>query len=233
MKAKTTSQKSFEPQDLDITLFLENKNIDICNDLRPLLHQAIKLGDEERVRTLLASKDIEIDRRDGFNETPLYIAVHTANINIVQLLIDAGANLNITNRLEDTALHIAAFTGNLPATEALLKAGAKVTVKNNWDQTPLHFATIIGNLHIAKLLLNAGADKNAINKSGKTPFQIAKQKDDVEFLELLSKPTLYSVSAEKELSDKLDNCSLQEDIKGLPLTGDESLIKSIEAELPC
>jgi ankyrin repeat protein len=222
MKAKIT-RNSFKNNGFNEVIFLENKNIDTALDLRPPLHQAVKLGEEERVRTLLESKNTEIDRRDGFNETPLYIAVQTGKINIVQLLIDAGANLNATNRLEDTALHKAVFTEDLPAAKVLLKAGAKVNVKNNWNQTPLHFATIIGNPQIVKLLLNAGADKNAINKSGKTPFHIAKQQGNVELLELLSNTALYNVSEEGETTILLEEYSLEKKIENLTLAGTFSL----------
>jgi hypothetical protein len=90
---------------------------------------------------------------------------------VVQLLLQAGADVNATTMGDDfTALHIAANTRLAEVVQLLLlQAGAKVEARaSSYRYTPLHCAAIAGRVEATKLLLSYGADINAATCGGFT-----------------------------------------------------------------
>ena len=71
---------------------------------------------------------------------------------IMSLLIEAGANINLENREGQTALHQAVINNNIKAVEILLKAGAKLNTVDNSQETPLESAKKNNNIEILELL---------------------------------------------------------------------------------
>ena len=75
------------------------------------------------------------DARLGEGSTPLMRAAKAGDVVMMQLLIDAGADMNRTNAAGETAMHIAA---NVPKTVRFLAdEGASADIKNAKGQTPL------------------------------------------------------------------------------------------------
>ena len=82
---------------------------------------------------------------------------------IINLLINAGADREARNCYLFTPLGLAARKENLEAVEALLNHGAQVHVWDNSSyQTPLGNAVDYKNLAMVKLLLMAGASREAL-----------------------------------------------------------------------
>ena len=74
--------------------------------------------------------------------TILMRAARLGKAELVQMLVDAGAKLNIQNpAYKETALIIASSYGNTEAVEILLKAGADKNIKNWEGKTALMLAT--------------------------------------------------------------------------------------------
>lgn len=63
------------------------------------------------------------------------------NEEIVNLLLQGGADVHATTRSGDTALHWAAYDGNPTITLLLLEAGANVDAIGDLGNRPLHIAT--------------------------------------------------------------------------------------------
>ncbi|WP_246660389.1 ankyrin repeat domain-containing protein [Nitratireductor sp. XY-223] len=93
-------------------------------------------------------------RYDG---TALIWASHLGHVEVVQILIDAGAPLDHVNNLDWTALIEAVVLG---------------------DGGPDH-------VRIVKALVDAGADKSIGDRQGKTPLQLAEEHGYAEIVELL------------------------------------------------
>jgi len=78
--------------------FLINKYFDLSrsdNNGRTLLHWAVIENNELLLNYLLNIKSININLRDKFGNTPLYYAVKFRRENIIERLINAGADPNI------------------------------------------------------------------------------------------------------------------------------------------
>src|SRR5437868_398375 len=87
------------------------------------LAKAAKDGDAAAVRALLVKKaDVNAAESDG--TTPLHWAVYKDSLDMVDLLITAGANAKTVNRYGMTPLSLASTNGNTDIVVRLLKAGA-------------------------------------------------------------------------------------------------------------
>jgi ankyrin repeat protein len=119
-------------------------------------------------------------------DTPLHLAAAGYRVEIVRLLLAAGAEPNAAkNHRRSTPLHYAAdgfITG--PAWDAkkqvetircLLEHGADIHWADKNGATPLHRAVRTRCAAGVECLLDAGADSTVQNKSGSTPFHLAVQ----------------------------------------------------------
>ena len=114
---------------------------------------------------------------------PLHIATVFNRLQIVDLLIDKGANVNGTdNKFGQTALYVAAAGNREAIAKLLINAGANVNSKIPRGDTSLHAGSMMGHRPIIELLISKGANINAqimfgVAK-GWTPLDIAKFKPD-------------------------------------------------------
>jgi uncharacterized protein len=123
------------------------------------LIEAIEAGDGPVVRSLLeAGASPEVS--GGANSIPaLHIAVGRGRVDLVNLLIAAGANPNRRDVTGLTPMMLAACRGDLDAVELLLKSGADVNARDFNGTTSLMLAQ--GHDLVVEALLRAGADVNA------------------------------------------------------------------------
>ena len=100
------------------------------------------------------------------DETCLHLATHAGRSDVVQLLLEHGADPNARNWSLDTPLHSAEYDHHGSATKLLLEHGADVDARNCEDMTPLHVQCIDDGgflvFHVVKALLEAGADINLV-----------------------------------------------------------------------
>lgn len=122
-------------------------------------------GDIAQVRSLLAQKaDVNQPQLDG--TTALHWAVRQDGLEMVNLLIGAGANVKAANRFGVTPLQLACVNGNAATIEALLKAGVDANaVISELGETALMMAARTGSADAVNLLLSHGAEVNGRESS--------------------------------------------------------------------
>ena len=156
---------------------LSNKDFrkSLQGDFTGFLQKAVDKNAWEEVLKLLNSKgklnvNVEVDSNGN---TPLHRAVLFGQKEIVELLIQKGADVNKENNYKSTPLHVAArWNSQKEIVELLIKAGADVNKENIYGSTPLHEAVVNGQ-EIVELLIKASADVNKENKNKDIPIDLA------------------------------------------------------------
>ena len=140
------------------------------------LERAARADDGTRVKELIKEL-IKIDAvniKDAFGKTPLHVLAFYGYQELVQDLINAGADVNGQDNDGYTPLLVAANGGYHEIVQNLIDAGAKVNMQERSGCTPLHFAaSSCHHQRIVKTLIGAGADVNRRNKMGRTPLHDA------------------------------------------------------------
>ena len=118
------------------------------------LHQAVLDNDLQLVKRLLSKgKAIDVigSRKYGYGSA-LHLAVREGHVDIAQVLIDRGAQVDVLDPDDFTPLHNAAWNGNLEMTELLLAAGADINASTYDGDTPLKLAKSNDQVQIAKFI---------------------------------------------------------------------------------
>ena len=95
-------------------------------------------------------------------------AASNGNLEVMDLLIDAGADVNIRSSYGITALIGASCFGHDDCVQSLCRAGADVNATGRHNSTALIAAAVRGKSTCMKLLISAGADVNARDITGNT-----------------------------------------------------------------
>lgn len=117
--------------------------------------------------------------------TPLHVAVENGNLEIVQVLLNAGAKTNSKNYEKRTPLMMLDEDASLELVNVLLRYRAKVNLADKEGNTALILASEWANAEILQALINSGANVNAINKEGRTALMNAAEKGDLENVKVL------------------------------------------------
>ncbi|CAK7201958.1 Glycerophosphocholine phosphodiesterase [Sporothrix eucalyptigena] len=162
------------------------------------LHLSVIGGHPLTTECLLKSEDWkgvskrkgEIRRTIDKSSAVLAIATKHNHFRIVQMLVDAGVDLNWQDEMGETALHIAARFGHDECAKILLKGGEiqkadlELTEKS-YAWTALHIAAVDGHLSVARLIVEAGADVDKADSSGWTAREHAALRGHLDIARLL------------------------------------------------
>ncbi len=138
------------------------------------LADAAMNGDRGTVQSLLKQK-IDVNAPQGDGTTALHWAAFKDDLEIAQMLIQAGASVKAATRNGAlTPLVMAARNGSAPMVDLLLKAGADPNTTSANGTTVLMQAAVAGNPDAIRLLLEKGANPNAKEKvNGQTALMFA------------------------------------------------------------
>ncbi|PNH03754.1 Ankyrin repeat domain-containing protein [Tetrabaena socialis] len=90
----------------------------------------------------------------------LYLASEGGREEAVELLLEAGAEVNTKTKKRDTALKAACLNGHIGVVKLLLNAKADVNTKNESGSSALYVASEKGHTEVVELLTEAGANIN-------------------------------------------------------------------------
>lgn len=163
------------------------------------VHLSVLGGHVLTTRALLQGEDwkgvsdnkAEMRRTISKSSAVLAIATKANHKAIVEMLVEAGVDINWQDKTGETALHIAARFGHDECARVLLKGTAEQKAdlelaEKSFAWTPLHIAAVDGHLSVAQLLVDAGADVNKLDSSGWTAKEHAALRGHLPIARLLA-----------------------------------------------
>ena len=107
------------------------------------------------------------------DEHVLALAAREGKLEIIKVLLDAGADVNARNILSQTALMVAALGGQGDAVQMLVAAKADVNLVEKDGKTALMLAAENGQTDAVRALLKGNADVDIASKNGQTAMSLA------------------------------------------------------------
>ncbi|KAM3416273.1 hypothetical protein BST61_g7879 [Cercospora zeina] len=137
-----------------------------------ILHKIVLglIGRELREELELSSANI--NTKDGTGYTPLAWAAARGDNGSVEILLEYGASVAMTNNVNLQPIHLAAQTGNTETLRILIKSGADINIQTpDTKMTPLHEAVETqDNPEHVQGLLELGAQIDTRDFCGWTPL---------------------------------------------------------------
>ena len=120
-------------------------------------HEAVARGDD--IAPLLREDSWIVNSKNADGLTALHLAVKNRHEQVVQRLIEGGANVDAaTTKSEGTPLMLAASMGNLGMVRILLECNANLDVRAINGTTAIFNAAYFRKMEVVQVLLEAGAD---------------------------------------------------------------------------
>jgi ankyrin repeat protein len=136
------------------------------------IFEACNNNNIENVKKFI-SEGADVNGKDKYGFTPLFIAAIRNNAEIADLLISKGADVNPKYiDKPDSPLLIASSLRHFEMVELLLSKGAEVNYENKRTITPLFMACLSNNIEVIEILLHYGAEPHKQNKKCQTPYGV-------------------------------------------------------------
>ena len=140
-----------------------------------MLCMAAMKGEVAVVRSLLSNPMLDVDHWCGLHSIDsigaLSIAAANGHTEVVELLLDGGADPNKASPKDQTPLHVVTAIGYPRIVKLLIDRGAKVNNADENGATPLHVAASLGNWRMYKLLVDRGANQLQKDNDGREPLK--------------------------------------------------------------
>jgi ankyrin repeat protein len=151
------------------------------------------------------SRETDVNCSDAkYIRRPLHVAIEYGHKDILNFLLENGADFELPALDGSTPLIMAARRGEARVIKKLLDKGAKVKVQNKHLETPLHLACRSADVTSVRRIIEIGADVTGMD-SVDTPLHIASRRGAVDICN-----ALLDAGAEVDALNKNNLTSLHE-----------------------
>ncbi|XP_010719967.1 caskin-2 isoform X4 [Meleagris gallopavo] len=180
------------------------------------LIQAVKNGDIPGVQKLVAkikaskskllgsAKRLNVNYQDADGFSALHHAALGGSLDLISLLLEAQATVDIKDSNGMRPLHYAAWQGRVEPVRLLLRAAASVNMASLDGQIPLHLSAQYGHYEVSEMLLQHQSNPCLINKAKKTPLDLACEFGRLKVAQLLLNSHLCVALLEGQSKDATD-----------------------------
>ena len=123
------------------------------------LYYTVREGKYETSKYLIEECKLPINEKDIYGQNPIYYAARDGHLNLCELLVEKGTDVNLEDKYGQTCIFYAIREGHYDIVEFLIKHGANVNKNDKKKQTPVSFALKNGKDKIAQLLIDNGGMK--------------------------------------------------------------------------
>ncbi|XP_038592038.1 ankyrin repeat and SOCS box protein 3 isoform X2 [Micropterus salmoides] len=149
------------------------------------LHQAVYKGHSEIVHILVNVCNLEA--LDDHRISPLFVAAQYGQQQCLEILVNAGANVNTQAADLATPLLIASQEGHQACVDFLLDHGAdpNVACSHDWPQLPIHAAAEFGHIGVLRRLIDVTDRVCDLGDGMVSPLYVAVNRHQSESVEML------------------------------------------------
>lgn len=153
-----------------------------------VLARLVDAGDMEKVREVLERSDPAwraADSCDANGQSLLHLAITRSRADLVQLILEFGADVEAKSRTGRSPLETAAAAGEALIAELLLARGASTERSAGSPLGPIHLSAAAGHTELLRLLLLKGAAPEEASADGRTALHLAAAEQRRECVEQL------------------------------------------------
>ncbi|XP_066247684.1 ankyrin repeat domain-containing protein 27-like [Euwallacea similis] len=154
----------------------KNNPLQVVNSLsQNFLIKATMENNREFVEFLLSLEFLDINCRDYSGKTAIHYASACGFQDIVLMLINCKANVNVLDNERNTPLHLACDKGHENCVKGFIYSSyyVEMNLQNTSGETPLFLATRWGYFDIVRILLENGASVCVKNNRNVTVFKLS------------------------------------------------------------
>uniref|UniRef100_T1IHG8 Uncharacterized protein n=1 Tax=Strigamia maritima TaxID=126957 RepID=T1IHG8_STRMM len=145
-----------------------------------------------------------MNKQAGNGWSPLLVASEQGHLEVVNILLQNHARVDVFDESGKAALHVAAEKGHRAVVDVLLQHKAFVNARSKVGITPLHLAAMNGyNQLVTSLIESNGAMMDAFSLSKQTPLHMAAQNGQLQVCS-----TLLDLKADSNTTDELGQTPL-------------------------
>jgi hypothetical protein len=147
-----------DDQILMILLNYDGIDVNLANgDQNTPLHyfcQKFKSPNCQEPFQLFLKRGVDVNTRNKFRETPLHKSIFNNSVRLlmVNLLLEAGADVNLLSTRGESCLHFAVHLGREDLVSVLIKAGADITIRGTEGKSAYELAMQGNNASVTKVL---------------------------------------------------------------------------------
>lgn len=116
---------------------------------------------------------VELSESAVFSRHPLITAIKYGNVDVVRILIENGADINIICDNGWSPIHFCVLWEMFDIAKILIENGANINATDKSGRTPLHHASLHPYPKQIRALIELGADVNKADFAGETPLHYA------------------------------------------------------------
>ncbi|XP_067100321.1 caskin-2 isoform X1 [Osmerus mordax] len=170
-----------------------------------LTHRLLGRGKSNKTKLLGSTKRLNVNYQDPDGLSSLHHAALTGTVELLSVLLEAQATVDIKDSNGMRPLHYAAWQGRPDSVLLLLRAGAAVNTTAHDGQVPLHLSAQYGHYEVSEMLLQHQSNPCLLNKAKKTPLDLACEFGRLKVAQLLLSSNMVSALLEGEGHDGLDS----------------------------
>ena len=149
------------------------------------LHLACENSQIHLIKSLLVS-NTNINSMNTQGLSPLHVAVIKGNVEVTELLINEGADIELKDsQYGSSPLLHACQNGRVNIVKLLIEKGANVKSESTSGTNALHFATQSGNIKVVELVIDGIGDVNSKDINGMTALHLAAETGNLKLLDVL------------------------------------------------
>ncbi|XP_072312096.1 caskin-2-like isoform X2 [Eucyclogobius newberryi] len=163
-----------------------------------LAHKLLAKVKGNKAKLLGSTKRLNVNYQDADGFSALHHAALTGTTELLSLLLDVQATVDIKDINGMRPLHYAAWQGKADSVLLLLRSGASVNSPSLDGQIPLHLSAQYGHYEVSEMLLQHQSNPCLRNKAKKTPLDLACEFGRLKVAQLLLSSNMVTTLLEGE-----------------------------------